>query len=402
MIVRKYHVALSFAGEDREYVDRVAAQLASDGVDVFYDKYEEANLWGKDLYSHLKDVYEKSAIFTVMFISEHYKDKLWTNHERKAAQARAFEESDEEYILPAFFGKPIEVPGLTKTTGYISLSKKTPEQVAQLITDKLVAAGVTLPKQFSYDDAAKADIDFPMPKGSAVTKIITDLKSYTWPRQEPAIKAIFDLDWSTLSPDQIFVLGRNIYQCADGNENRAKEILNNLRSTLAQIPSEAATHLLNGMFFEAYFDRRGELRKELKGKFLGKLLELQEVKKFASSISFIRRALTPYKTSIPFLPNTVPEMVVFELSVKKTAPPLVKSLKLNGREFLREDDDSEDYHTRVWKLSFVTFTMADLKARLCDAWSIPPEQLQVVCTPKMNAKTEYRLPKGFSIRWPKS
>jgi hypothetical protein len=41
----KYHVALSFAGEDRKYVEKVAAQLAADGVDVFYDKFEEATLW---------------------------------------------------------------------------------------------------------------------------------------------------------------------------------------------------------------------------------------------------------------------------------------------------------------------------------------------------------------------
>jgi hypothetical protein len=93
-----YHVAFSFAGEDRDYVEKVAAQLTSDGVNVFYDKYEEVGLWGKDLYAHLKDVYEKRALFTVMFISNHYSDKLWTNHERRAAQARAFAEGDKEYI----------------------------------------------------------------------------------------------------------------------------------------------------------------------------------------------------------------------------------------------------------------------------------------------------------------
>jgi len=32
---KKYHVALSFAGEDIQYVEKVAAQLAAVGVDVF-------------------------------------------------------------------------------------------------------------------------------------------------------------------------------------------------------------------------------------------------------------------------------------------------------------------------------------------------------------------------------
>jgi hypothetical protein len=45
----EYHVALSFAGEDREYVDQVAGHLRRLGVNVFYDKYEQVDLWSKDL-----------------------------------------------------------------------------------------------------------------------------------------------------------------------------------------------------------------------------------------------------------------------------------------------------------------------------------------------------------------
>src|SRR5260370_22599219 len=116
LLNRKYHVALSFAGEDREYVKRVAAQLIAEGVEVLYDEFEEAALWGKNLYTHLRDVYENKALFTVMFISEHYKNKVWPNHERESAQARALE-SNQEYILPAFFDTSVKVAGLPKTIG---------------------------------------------------------------------------------------------------------------------------------------------------------------------------------------------------------------------------------------------------------------------------------------------
>jgi hypothetical protein len=44
-----YEVVLSFAGEEREYVEEVAQILAASGVLVFYDKFERATLWGKDL-----------------------------------------------------------------------------------------------------------------------------------------------------------------------------------------------------------------------------------------------------------------------------------------------------------------------------------------------------------------
>jgi hypothetical protein len=45
-----YDLALSFAGEDRPVAESLAGLLRDDGVRVFYDAYEKAALWGKDLY----------------------------------------------------------------------------------------------------------------------------------------------------------------------------------------------------------------------------------------------------------------------------------------------------------------------------------------------------------------
>ena len=86
----EFDVALSFAGEDRDYVQSTAEVLRLMGLRVFYDKYEEVSLWGKNLYDHLARIYGSSARYTIMFISKHYAKKLWTNHERQSAQAKAF------------------------------------------------------------------------------------------------------------------------------------------------------------------------------------------------------------------------------------------------------------------------------------------------------------------------
>jgi hypothetical protein len=48
-----YDVALSFAGEDRDYVRAVAESLRKREKRVFFDEFEKARLWGKDLYQHL-------------------------------------------------------------------------------------------------------------------------------------------------------------------------------------------------------------------------------------------------------------------------------------------------------------------------------------------------------------
>lgn len=131
----EYDVAFSFAGEDRKYVEAVAQELIKSGIRVFYDNFETVNLWGKDLYTHLQNVYQKQAKYTVIFISENYAKKLWTNHERKMAQARAFTES-REYILPARFDDT-EIEGITSTIGYIDLRNFTPQDFSNLIRQKV-------------------------------------------------------------------------------------------------------------------------------------------------------------------------------------------------------------------------------------------------------------------------
>ena len=117
----EFDVVLSFAGEQRPYVEEVAARLRAAGIRVFYDANEQASLWGKNLYTHLDEIYRKRARYCVMFLSEAYRDKLWTNHERESAQARAFEES-KEYVLPARFDDT-EIPGIHPTIAYVDLRK---------------------------------------------------------------------------------------------------------------------------------------------------------------------------------------------------------------------------------------------------------------------------------------
>ena len=130
-----YDVCLSYAAEDRSYVKQVADRLRKQRIRVFYDEYEKAQLWGKDLYTHLDEIYRHSARFCILFISTHYARKMWTNHERQSAQARAFMDN-EEYILPARFDDT-EIPGIRNTVGYIDLRGTSPAELTSLVLAKL-------------------------------------------------------------------------------------------------------------------------------------------------------------------------------------------------------------------------------------------------------------------------
>src|SRR5256885_241551 len=95
-----FDVALSFAGADRTHAKQLAEALRVAGYAVFYDDYYPEYLWGKNLTAFLDEVYRKRARYCVVLVSKEYKDRAWTNHELRSAQARALEEKGDDYILP--------------------------------------------------------------------------------------------------------------------------------------------------------------------------------------------------------------------------------------------------------------------------------------------------------------
>ena len=137
---REFDVALSFAGEDREHAKKLADLLYACGYTVFYDEYEQADLWGKDLYVHLSSIYKDKARYCVVFLSKSYAEKPWTRHELENAQARAFNEIS-EYILPVRLDDT-EIPGILSTTGYLDLRQMSIKEVYQALVQKL--SGTTL------------------------------------------------------------------------------------------------------------------------------------------------------------------------------------------------------------------------------------------------------------------
>ena len=131
-----YDIAISFAGEDRPVAEKLASSLVTKGLNVFYDEYEQANLWGKDLYVHLSKMYKDEAKYCLMLVSEHYAKKQWTNHERRAAQARAFSENS-EYILPLRLDDAA-VDGVLDTVGYLDYRKTTVEKIVETVVEKIL------------------------------------------------------------------------------------------------------------------------------------------------------------------------------------------------------------------------------------------------------------------------
>lgn len=398
----KFHVALSFAGEDRKYVEKVAKELRENDVSLFYDKFDEVSLWGKDLYTYLRDIYQNKAYFTVIFISEHYKKKRWTNHERESAQARAFSES-REYILPAKFDDT-EIPGILPTTGYIKLDKISPKEFASLIIEKLKQSGIVPESDslFSFSEVALADVDFNIHGKEPIYEIIRQLKTRNWHRQNPAIEKLSKIDLTVLSNDQAFILGRNIYQCACGDVNNAVYFIENLRQSLSSFTSNKAQCVLAGIFYEIYFNSEGDFRGlKIKGKCISNVFKIQTVKKYSKCIRFIQKELEPYKNQLAVVPNNPPMIIELEIIATKTSPhKLRKLIFADNNLIVPTDENDEEVSNKMWRLSFGKFSLETLASNISDACFIPVKQLNF----NINVETKdghlFVSPKDKSIRCP--
>ena len=132
---RRWDVALSFAGAQRDYVRQVAAALKARGVRCFYDADKQIELWGTHLAEELPRIYAQESAAVVVFFSADYAGADWTRLERRAAFSRAVAEAG-VYVLPARFDDS-DLPGLLPDVVTVDLRRYTPEQFAGLVADKV-------------------------------------------------------------------------------------------------------------------------------------------------------------------------------------------------------------------------------------------------------------------------
>lgn len=130
-----FDVCLSFAGEDRHYAEPLAAALEKRAARVFLDSLFQANLLGRDLATYLYEIYSQQSRYCAVLVSQHYREKMWPNHERRSALERALREHGAEYLLPIRLDGA-ELPGIPETIGYL-VADVGPERVAEVILEKI-------------------------------------------------------------------------------------------------------------------------------------------------------------------------------------------------------------------------------------------------------------------------
>ncbi len=133
----RFLVALSFAGENRDYVEKVAVQLTKYlGKDtVFYDKFFEGELARPNLDIYLQSIYHEQSKLIVVFLCDKYEEKIWCGLEWRAI--RDLINKREKDIMPLRFDD-VNISGLfSSIDGYIDLRNRDPREISIAILQRL-------------------------------------------------------------------------------------------------------------------------------------------------------------------------------------------------------------------------------------------------------------------------
>jgi hypothetical protein len=144
---KRFRVGFSFAGEKRAFVAEVAEILAQQfGRDcILYDKYHEAEFARPGLGFYLPGLYGTEVDLVVGVICKEYNDKEWTGLEWHSIYKLVKQRDSESVMLSRF--DHVEPDGLYGLGGFIELDDKTPEQLADLILERL-AINESKPREF--------------------------------------------------------------------------------------------------------------------------------------------------------------------------------------------------------------------------------------------------------------
>jgi len=136
---RRFKIAVSFAGEHRNYIENTVNELLERGFTknvILYDMFHEAEFARPNLDIHLYNLYSKDSELVVVFLSKEYNEKQWTGLEYRAIRKIMNDRINDNSIMLIRFGNH-EIDGLSHTTdGSINAHSHSWSSLAELIIQR--------------------------------------------------------------------------------------------------------------------------------------------------------------------------------------------------------------------------------------------------------------------------
>ncbi|MFA0715876.1 PIN-like domain-containing protein [Vibrio splendidus] len=230
---------------------------------------------------------------------------------------------------------------------------------------------------FEYELEALQDSLYQCDGPGEINEIITELKTHNWYKQNPAIIKIMSLAHLDLDPSASFVLGRNIYQAACGNSQKAIEFMTSLARKLSMFDNDIANHVLAGMAFEIYFDGLGQPRQQTKFDYAETVLKVITIDGYEPAKNFISTKVRASTLDLVFIPGDLNEPkhdIIIEVSEDETKENsfILNSVQFNDQELIEDDDENPD---NSW--SRRVYTAIDLYEDISNEYSVPRWALRI-------------------------
>ena len=193
-------------------------------------------------------------------------------------------------------------------------------------------------------------------------KIITGLASHIWVKQNEAIDDIDVLKKAGLNKNQLFLLGKNLYQAYAGGAFKAKDFFEKLEENLEHYFVIDENHLLNGILFEIYFNKYGDFRgKNIKYAGFEQIIVLRHKPKYSKSFEFIKSALLPYMSSLYFIPLEKDKPIDVEILAKNVKISNPMAVEETWQVIKKISIDGDDITDRL--MSFCTYGIDEIKLK---------------------------------------
>ena len=137
---KRFKVGLSFPGEKRAFVERIAVSLAAKFGQgrVLYDKFHEAEFAQPDLDVYLPNLYHTECDLIAVFLCADYPNKRWCKLEwRFIRQLIATAETNRIMLLSFDNIGAIRELGISDGDGYVSIGVRPPGEITELIQQRL-------------------------------------------------------------------------------------------------------------------------------------------------------------------------------------------------------------------------------------------------------------------------
>jgi hypothetical protein len=247
----------------------------------------------------------------------------------------------------------------------------------------------------NYSNVALADGTFDYSKNNAITNIINALHSCNWNLQNPAAYQINKIDTSNCDIDEIFVLGRNIYQAGIGPGFEVYSYLTNLSLNIKYFPAEARFHLLNGIVYEIYFNNQGVLRDEFKSARIDIVYSLLSEESNKDSLLFIDSKLRNYDFRILYKPvssDNISLNIIYE-QYEESLYRIIK-IDMDGVNILYNNEG-----TGIWEPndSLILCTKEELQKIIIKKIGVPSYKLSIFYLNLPEEKTDFCIPRHFNL-----